>query len=262
MPNNVDYSTLANVLLWISVILSVVVLVEVACFIYLNIKMSKRLKAKRKLNEEKAEESKKAQDNDMPQKLMAAAPVILAPGFPVHVLLVCIVLAIECGILAFAISYLSKKLKKPLDESEPEPEPEPEHDPIPEPVVVPVGPTEEEEEFVAELVRESITIEEAHNAITDEVAVHFVEIEKIDEEKRYSKKSIINIDTLSANFEPGEIANLETMKEKGLLHKNTDFVKVLAHGMLDKHLTVEAQDFSADAVKMIILTGGHAVKKS
>ena len=146
--------------------------------------------------------------------------------------------------------------------AEPEPEPEQEHDPIPEPVVVPVGPTEEEEEFVAELVRESITIEEAHNAITDEVAVHFVEIEKIDEEKRYSKKSIINIDTLSANFEPGEIANLETMKEKGLLHKNTDFVKVLAHGMLDKHLTVEAQDFSADAVKMIILTGGHAVKKS
>ena len=51
------------------------------------------------------------------------------------------------------------------------------------------------------------------------------------------------------------------MKEKGLIPQKTDFVKVLGRGMLDKHLIVEAQDFSADAVKMIVLTGGHAIHK-
>ena len=69
-------------------------------------------------------------------------------------------------------------------------------------------------------------------------------------------------DTLSEHFASGDVVNLETLKAKGLLTAKVDFVKVLARGMLDKSLTVEAQDFSADAIKMIILTGGRAVKKN
>ena len=80
-------------------------------------------------------------------------------------------------------------------------------------------------------------------------------------EPRYKSKTIINVDTLSENFENYAHVNLETMKEKGLIPQKTDFVKVLGRGMLDKHLIVEAQDFSADAVKMIVLTGGHAIHK-
>ena len=37
-------------------------------------------------------------------------------------------------------------------------------------------------------------------------------------------------------------------------------LKVLASGSLDKALTVEADAFSVQAIKMITLTGGHAVK--
>jgi ribosomal protein L15 len=58
-----------------------------------------------------------------------------------------------------------------------------------------------------------------------------------------------------------EHVSLESMKERGLISKKTDFVKVLGRGLLDKQLIVEAQDFSADAVKMIVLTGGHAIHK-
>ena len=72
------------------------------------------------------------------------------------------------------------------------------------------------------------------------------------------KKGIINIDTLSANFAAGDLVTLDKLKEKGLAPRNIGQLKVLARGVLDKPLTVEAQDFSLDAVKMIVLTGGHA----
>ena len=45
-----------------------------------------------------------------------------------------------------------------------------------------------------------------------------------------------------------------------LIPKNVGSLKILARGVLDKPLNVEAQDFSLDAVKMIVLTGGKAIK--
>ena len=52
---------------------------------------------------------------------------------------------------------------------------------------------EEEQELVASLVREEISIEEAHEALTDEIAVHFVEVEDSHSGKRYqSKRNFVN----------------------------------------------------------------------
>ena len=45
-------------------------------------------------------------------------------------------------------------------------------------------------------------------------------------------------------------------------NKQTTYLKVLARGTLDKALTVEADGFSLQAVKMIVLMGGTAIKKS
>ena len=73
-------------------------------------------------------------------------------------------------------------------------------------------------------------------------------------------KAIINVDTLDKNFERGETVNLESLKAKKLIGKNVGFVKVLARGALTKPLTVEAQVFSIEAVKMIIITGGKVIK--
>ena len=74
------------------------------------------------------------------------------------------------------------------------------------------------------------------------------------------KKHVVNVDTLSKAFASGDVVDLEALKSKGLLPKNAKAVKVLARGSLDKVLTVRADDFSADAVKMIVLTGGKAIR--
>lgn len=128
---------------------------------------------------------------------------------------------------------------------------------------------------ISELIREKITLKEARIVLTNEAAATLIEeaaeesqfadalLAKQTEEKRTGnrKKGIVNIDTLSCNFAPNETVTLQKMQEKGLVPKNIQSVKVLARGILSKPLVVEAQDFSIDAVKMIVLTGGRAVKK-
>ena len=54
--------------------------------------------------------------------------------------------------------------------------------------------------------------------------------------------------------------DLATLKARGLLEAKVGSFKVLARGQLDKSLTVEANDFSLAAVKMIALTGGKVVR--
>ncbi len=73
---------------------------------------------------------------------------------------------------------------------------------------------------------------------------------------RSGKMAIINVDTLSHEFEEGDLVNLEALIKKHLVPKSTKRIKVLARGSLDKALMVEADDFSKDAMKMIIFTEG------
>ena len=68
----------------------------------------------------------------------------------------------------------------------------------------------------------------------------------------------VNIDDICANFEDGEVVTLEALKERRLVSKSAGRVKVLANGVMTKRLTVEADKFSLQAVKMITLAGGTA----
>ncbi len=111
---------------------------------------------------------------------------------------------------------------------------------------------------VEDIIRKNITIQEAKTLITDESVLEYVEEVEGLADRVYTKKDIINIDTLSKAFEPNDYVNLEALKEKKLIGAKVDYVKVLARGSLDKPLIVEAQDYSLDAIKMIILTGGEA----
>ncbi|MBQ8849743.1 MAG: uL15 family ribosomal protein, partial [Clostridia bacterium] len=124
-----------------------------------------------------------------------------------------------------------------------EPEPEPE----PEPEIVPM---------------ESVTVDEAESLMSDSEA-HRLQEENIGyvDTEVYSgtKKTEVNIDTISLAFSDGDTVTLNTLKEKKLVPKNAGHVKILARGSLDKKLTVVAQDFSDAALKMILLTGGEAV---
>jgi ribosomal protein L15 len=73
-------------------------------------------------------------------------------------------------------------------------------------------------------------------------------------------RASVNVDKISESFSAGYTVDINSMKEKGLIGKDTLSVKVLAGGIIDKPLFVRANSFSAASVKMIALTGGHAYK--
>ena len=106
---------------------------------------------------------------------------------------------------------------------------------------------------------ESVTAEEAHEILEEKQ----IEV-KVDESVEYitkndTKKCIVNIDTLSKEFEAGQVVDLASLKAKKLIDKKAKSIKVLARGTLDKALVVKAGDFSKTAIEMIVLTGGKAI---
>lgn len=109
-------------------------------------------------------------------------------------------------------------------------------------------------------VTDKVTVAEAEDAIDDKTAQQIIALADSKSFRATGKRAVVNLDTISANFEEDDLVDIETLKEKGLIDKKAASVKVLARGMLDKSLTVEAADFSLAAVKMIALTGGKVVK--
>lgn len=107
-----------------------------------------------------------------------------------------------------------------------------------------------------QIKKSNVTAEEAKELVSDAAASVLVTGKK---HKKTGKKFEVNIDTLSARYDADDVVNLESLKEKGIVAKSVKQVKILARGILDKPLTVIADDFSADAVKMIVLTGGEAL---
>ena len=111
-----------------------------------------------------------------------------------------------------------------------------------------------------EEVPQSISVEEADVKMSDEAA----EAEIRDDEaskKHEGKKDIINIDTISDNFNDGDVVDIEALWEKKLVPSSAGYVKVLARGRLNKKLHLDLQDYSIQAVKMVLLEGG-TVKKA
>ena len=131
--------------------------------------------------------------------------------------------------------------------------------------VVEEAPVEEvvEETPAEEVVEEAPVVEEpvftdakhADEMINDVAAERSIEVIK---KSRSGKMVEVNIDDICANFEDGDVVTLETLKEKRLVNKAAGRVKILAKGIMTKCLTVEADKFSLQAVKMITLAGGTA----
>ena len=159
---------------------------------------------------------------------------------------------------------------KPKEEAVETPVVEPVIEPIIEPVIeepvieeaVPVieEPVVEAPAIEPELVVESVSAEEVHQII-EEKHIDVVLEEGVDYiTAKDNKKAIINIDTLSKNYNAGDDVTIQSMKDKKLIDKKAKSVKVLARGVLDKPLKVRAGEFSVPAVEMILLTGGHAMQ--
>ena len=104
-------------------------------------------------------------------------------------------------------------------------------------------------------------VESVHGeAVSPQAAVALAEEAEEQPRAARAKRSYVNLDTVSANFREGEKVDLAALQAKGLVDKKATAYKVLARGSLDKSLTIEANDFSLPAVKMIALTGGRVVK--
>jgi large subunit ribosomal protein L15 len=68
----------------------------------------------------------------------------------------------------------------------------------------------------------------------------------------------VNIGDLEELFETGEKVTPEALKEKGIVKRRYDVLKVLGDGELTKKLTVSAHRFSASAKEKIEKAGGSA----
>lgn len=110
-------------------------------------------------------------------------------------------------------------------------------------------------EIISEPVSE-IDEESADMLISDELAMSVVSYER---GAGKGRRGIVNIGSIDEAFERNSVVTIDALKEKGLLALKVRRVKILAGGILHKPLTVKAEAFSVQAVKMIELTGGTVV---
>jgi len=69
---------------------------------------------------------------------------------------------------------------------------------------------------------------------------------------------VVNLDTLSERFEAGTVVTPDLLRERRLVSRAAQHVKVLARGEIDKALTVQAHRFSGTAAEKIAAAGGKA----
>ena len=154
-----------------------------------------------------------------------------------------------CSVAYVIYEILMRKKLKFVPSPEPEIVPEPIPEPIPEPVFVPVP------VVIPEIV-EHIDAVEADELLADNVAMELADYE---EGGCDGKQGIINIGTISSIFEPGALITIAELKALGLINKKVRRIKILADGVLDKPLTIKAEAYSVQAIKMIELTGGKVI---
>jgi ribosomal protein L18E len=167
-----------------------------------------------------------------------------------------LIILILLVLIIITLIILLVVLKRKKNDTPPE---EPETDP--EPVIVPEPEDEEpeEEEPEVEEILDTVDVQTADELMTDTVAMAV--LETVGGAKAAGMKSIINISKINESFEANDTVDIDTLKAKKLISAKTERFKVLGDGHLDKPLTVVADSFSIQAIKMITLTGGKAIQK-
>lgn len=69
--------------------------------------------------------------------------------------------------------------------------------------------------------------------------------------------AVVNLSDLNV-FNDGDVVTPALLKEKGIVKKQLNGIKVLGNGKLEKKLTIEAHRFSASALKKIEESGSKA----
>jgi large subunit ribosomal protein L15 len=66
----------------------------------------------------------------------------------------------------------------------------------------------------------------------------------------------VNLQQLQNVYKSGEVVSLESLREKGVVGRRIDLVKILADGEIKKKLTVKGLKVSANAARKIMDAGG------
>ena len=147
--------------------------------------------------------------------------------------------------------FIYEKLHpQPVPQPIVQPAPQPEPEPIPEPEPEP------EPEIIPETLEE-VDAETADRMMSDSLAYSTVIYEEETEPDGY--KMILNLGVINQHFDKDATVTLEELKAKKLVPQKTKRLKILAHGILNKPLTIKANSYSVQAIKMIELTGGTVV---
>jgi large subunit ribosomal protein L15 len=73
------------------------------------------------------------------------------------------------------------------------------------------------------------------------------------------RQHIINIGVLNDNFDSDDVITISLLRQRHLISRKAGRMKVLADGILTKPLTIKAESYSIQAIKMIELTGGTVI---
>ncbi len=73
-----------------------------------------------------------------------------------------------------------------------------------------------------------------------------------------TRYATINLSDLNKFFKDGDVVTPEVLKEKGIIKKELNGIKVLGNGNLEKKLTIKAHRFSSSAVSKIESAGSKA----
>ncbi len=77
--------------------------------------------------------------------------------------------------------------------------------------------------------------------------------------KRFEVKyATINLSDLNTFFNDGDVVTPEILKEKGIIKKELNGIKVLGNGVLEKKLTIKANRFSEAALTKIENSGSKS----
>lgn len=163
--------------------------------------------------------------------------------------------------VAAAEEVAAEAIEEAVEEEEVQEEVAPVEETQPE-EAIPAEPVEETLAAVEEPVPEepagpTITVEEARVSMSDDEALALIEVRSSN--RVDGPMCTVNVGILSATFANGDEVTLQALQAKGIVPRKQNGYIVLAQGTINKALTVVANDFSADAVKMIVAAGGKAV---
>ncbi len=109
------------------------------------------------------------------------------------------------------------------------------------------------------LVKPSVTLADV-TEIPDELSDRLSQVSKSQNKINRFIRTKVAVDVLAEKFQDGETVTIETVRTRGIGAPNANCLIVEDGETLDKKLTVYAEEFSPNAIKMIALCGGEVFK--